>query len=113
VKYVLNQPRKAGDHFFGLCEATAELLGFAIFDRLDTQLRVHPQLVERMWRRREIENYLCQPETLTAYAEWSARDCTVGPLFEQADIDRRTRAMQGSIEDLVPRVALRDRSDRW
>jgi len=113
TKYVLNQPRKARDHFFGLCEAKAELLGFALFDRLDTQLQVHPQLVERMWRRREIENYLCQPQTLIAYAESSARDATLGPLFEQAEIDRRTRAMQASIEDLVPPVALRDPTDRW
>ncbi len=113
VKYVLDQPQKARDHFFGLREAEPGLLGFALFDRLDTQLQIHPQLVERMWRRREIENYLCQPETLMAFAESSARDSTLGPLFEQAEVDRRTRAMRELIEDLVPRVALRDPTDRW
>ena len=48
-----------------------------------------------MWRRREIENYLCQPETLMAFAE-SNRE-----------------AMQESISLLVPPVALRDSNDEW
>ena len=113
VKYVLNRPAKARDHFFGLCEAKSDLAGYALFDRVDVPLREHPDLIERMWQRREIENYLCQPETLLAYAESSARENTLGPLFEQSDVDQRTTAMQQSIEDLVPRVALRERTDRW
>ena len=113
VRYVLNQPTKARDHFVGLREAKPDLAGFALFDRLDAKLQANPYLVERMWKRREIENYLCQPETLLAWAESTARDPGAGPLFEQAEIDRRVKAMQESITDLVPPVALRDRADRW
>ncbi|HLG13009.1 MAG TPA: AAA family ATPase [Blastocatellia bacterium] len=78
----------------------------ALFDRLISELQPPPGLRERMWSRREFENYLCQPETLEAYAE--AIDDR-GPLFGQA-----TRAiMTECIEDLVPRAALRDRNHRW
>ncbi len=48
-----------------------------------------PQLVERQWARREIENYLCQPETLIAFAESTAGLDVDGPLFELAERDRR------------------------
>ena len=60
VKYVeTNLPQKARDHFFGLQEAKRDLVGIAIFDRLDTELQSVNGLTEMMWRRREIENYFC------------------------------------------------------
>jgi ABC-type taurine transport system ATPase subunit len=113
VKYVANQPGKAREHFFGLKESRDSLRGFALFDRLGMELRQAPGLVSRMWSRREIENYLCQPDTLIAYAEASARESTEGPLFESAEIDRRVGLMRACIEDLVPPVALRDLEDPW
>jgi hypothetical protein len=108
---VLNQPQKARDHFRGLQEAKKDLVGFALFDRLDQTLQDRPELREYKWKRREIENYLCQPETLLAYAESSARG--IGPLFEPAERDRRVAAIKECVEDLVPRAAQRDPSDRW
>jgi hypothetical protein len=113
VKYVLNQPSKAREHFFGLREARENLVGYALFDRVDTPLQEHDDLIERMWTRREIENYLCQPETLVAYAEATARDETLGPLFEEADVAARRTAMEAAISDLVPPIALRDRTHEW
>lgn len=113
LKYVLNQPSKARDHFFGLREAKSDLGGFALFDRLDAQLQSGSALTEVMWSRREIENYLCQPATLLAWSDATAREPGVGPLFEEAEAQRRVAAMQESIADLVPPVALRDLSDRW
>lgn len=114
VHYVLNQPQKARDHFHGLREAKSDLVGIAIFDRLDKAFpTVHAQLREYMWTRREIENYICSPETLLAYAENSAREETIGPLFESGEHQTRTQAMQECIEDFVPRAALRDAGDRW
>ena len=69
VKYVeTNLPQKAREHFFGLQEAKDDLVGIAIFDRLDRDLQSHPALKELMWRRREIENYFCTEEVLVAYA---------------------------------------------
>ena len=66
-----------------------------------------------MWQRREIENYLCYPEVLLAYAEGvDARDVP-GPLFAFAEREKRRQIMESCIKDLVPPVALRDRQDRW
>ena len=64
-----NLPQKARDHFFGLQEAKKDLVGVALFDRLDKNLQEGTPLLEMMWRRREIENYLCLPEVLLAYAK--------------------------------------------
>jgi len=69
VRYVANQPRKAQEHFYALREAKPDLIGIAIYDRLNADLPDDPTLVQMMWRRRELENYLCQRETLLAFAE--------------------------------------------
>lgn len=113
VHYVLNQPAKARDHFYGLREAKPDLVGFAQFDHLDTPLQQREELIERMWARREIENYLCQPETLMRFAEDSVASELEGPLFQSAERERRRRAMEDSIADRVPPAALRDPNDRF
>lgn len=111
VHYVTNLPNKAREHFFGLKEAKGELVGFALFDRIDQPLQKHPALKEYMWNRREIENYLSLPAVLLKYAESAAEDA--GPLFEPAERKKRRDSMQECIDDLVPRAALRDLNDRW
>lgn len=73
VHYVGNQPRKAQEHFYALREAKKDLVGIAIYDRLDTNLPDDPTLVQRMWKRRELENYLCHRETLLRFAEAQGR----------------------------------------
>jgi ABC-type taurine transport system ATPase subunit len=113
VNYVSNHPPRARDHFFGLREAKPDLVGVAIYDRLDRDLQNPPGLQEMMWRRREIENYLCYPEVLLAYATVSAQADHPGPLFAAAEVEKRRAVMQACIEDLTPPVALRDRNDRW
>lgn len=113
VHYTYNQPQRARDHFYGLREAKPDLVGFLLCDRLERELQPTPELIERMWRRKEIENYLCQPETLLAYATSSAEQAAAGPLFEASEAERRRRVMQECIEDFALRVALRDRSDPW
>jgi len=111
VHYVFNQPNKARDHFYGIREAKNDLVGFTLVDRIDSPLQDRPELVEKMWSRREIENYLCQPETLIEYALDSASE--VGELFQPTERERRRNAMEASINDLVPPVALRNRDDPW
>ncbi len=76
--YVENQPSKVYDHFYGLLEAKPDLVGYALFDRLPRPLpeETKPNLVQYVWTKREIENYLCQRETLLAWAEKEH-----GPLF--------------------------------
>lgn len=67
-------------------EAKDDLVGIAIYDRLDKSLPHEPNLVQMMWRRRELENYLCQKETLLAYAEAQGRKQLelYGPVWRKA-----------------------------
>lgn len=112
VSYIANQPSKARYHFRGLREAIPDLVGFVLCDRLDRPLQPSAELFEYMWQRREIENYLCQPETLLAFAETHDRDAH-GPLFTRPETARQRQAMQDSLQDHVPPAALRNRSDKW
>jgi hypothetical protein len=63
VHYIQNQPQRAREHFYGLREAKPDLVGFMLCDHLDRPLQPTAELREQMWQRREIENYLCQPDT--------------------------------------------------
>lgn len=81
VHYVGNQPQKARDHFYGLREAKTDLVGFCLFDRMDYQLQDRPELREYMWKRREIENYLCRKDVLIRWAEVEEEHRSMGPLF--------------------------------
>ena len=96
VHYVGNLPSKARDHFRGLREALPELVGYALFDRLGQSLTEGEPLEERMWRRREIENYLCAREILRAWAERAGSEQSGGPLFAAP----WGRAMDESIQEI-------------
>ena len=113
VDYIENQPQKARKHFQGLREAKPDLVGYVLCDRLRRPMEPSEPLDEYMWQRREIENYLCQPDTLLAYATSSARGLVAGELFAPPEVERRRAAMQTSVEEFVPRAALRDASDSW
>jgi hypothetical protein len=114
VHYVENQRPKARDHFYGLHESKPDLVGLLITDRLEREPREgDPRLSEWMWPRREIENYLCQPDTLLSFAEAGGVEYSAGPLFAQAEAERFRTLMEECIRDLVPPVALRDPRDSW
>lgn len=93
VHYVGNQPRKAREHFYGLREAKPDLIGIAIYDRLEQRLPEDPYLKQWMWSRRELENYLCQRETLLAYAEKEGRQ-QGGELFASPWREAMSRAIE-------------------
>ena len=76
VNYVGNQPMQARNHFWGLREACPDLIGYALFDRLNLPDRGSQTLAEHSWRKMEIENYFCAPEVLT---RWSQAE---SPLFQ-------------------------------
>lgn len=110
VKYVeTNLPQKARDHFFGLQEAKPDLVGIAIFDRLDRDLQSHPDLQEMMWRRREIENYFCTEQVLIAYAAHDLPE----DLFGLAERDQRKRAMREAIDEVAGALKTFDKPDPW
>jgi len=110
VHYVAtNQPQRARDHFFGLREAKADLLGVAIFDRLDKQLHRDSPLTELMWRRREIQCYFCLESVLMAYARYDVPD----DLFGVSERDRRVEAMRQAIEEVSAALRTLGKPDPW
>jgi len=113
VRYIENQPSRARDHFYGLLEATRDLVGFLLNDRMERPPQSAAALTEAMWERREIENYLCQPETLLAWAEASGEETSPGPLFTPGQATARREIMDDCIHELVPPLALRNPDDVW
>lgn len=109
IKYVENKPNVARDHFFGLLEAKKDLVGIALFDRIDTPLQKNPSLLEEKWEKRELENYLCIEEVLLDYAkEGNAVD-----LFEAAEAGIRVETMKECIEELVSARRVQRKPSPW
>ena len=104
-----NLPQRARDHFFGLREAKDNLLGIAIFDRLDKELASGSPLVELMWEKREIENYLCRPDVLEAYATSGVSD----DLFGHAEQRLRLEAMRASIDEVTIALETLGKPNPW
>ncbi len=109
VHYVGNQPQRARDHFYALIEAKPDLCGIAIFDRLDKELKINGPLVETMWRKKELENYLCMEEVLLSYA----RHELPSDLFGQAEAQRREKLMKDSILEVVEALKTLGKKDPW
>lgn len=99
VHYVGNQLSEAQSHFYGLREALPDLRGVVLLDR-DAGEPPPGHLECLIWRRREIENYLCSRATLRAYAIGSALEEFPGPLFESAEPSARLAAMDEAIEEI-------------
>jgi len=109
VKYVeSNVPSHARNHFRGLMEAKPDLVGVALFDRLEKGLQPTDSLNEIMWSRREIENYFCTEEILLTYARGKLTD----DMFANAEAVRRESLMRESIE-LVTQLLLLDNKTPW
>ncbi len=114
--FVLNQPVKALNHFHGLRVAVPHLKGVAIFDRLEKTLPDEHSLPMLMWRRKEIENYLCFPETLEAFARFDEIREVLGPLFSKPSPDegeRRVQVMKKCIEEFEAAFLTIDKPSPW
>ena len=113
VHYVSNQPPEVKKHFFGLKEAFSHLKGIAIFDRLDQRPSDDLGAEAHMWTKREIENYLCYPEVLEAYASASGLDSLPGPLFEAAHAESRRKVMRQTIAEMTNAMETLGRGSPW
>lgn len=110
VHYIgANQPQKARDHFYGLREAKQDLVGVAIFDRLDKELPKDAPLRELMWRRREIENYIFTRQSLLAYARGAGAD----DLFGDDEAESRVQSMEQIINEMVNAFRVLNKPDPW
>jgi len=107
VHYVEDRPQKARKHFFGVSEAKPDFVGIVITDNLVTASVGNERLQELQWDRREIENYLCYPEVLEAYAQDLAEESpTDGPLF--ATIASQASARESGRGSAGHRLGVRD-----
>jgi ABC-type taurine transport system ATPase subunit len=110
VNYVAtNLPQRARNHFYGLREAKKDLIGIALFDRLETDLQTRTELIEVMWQKREIENYLCTKEVLVAFATRGIPD----DLFAERDRLVRGKLMEESIEEVNQALETLNRPNGW
>lgn len=96
-----NLPQRARDHFYALREAKPDLVGIAIFDRLERELQQDGHLREIMWSRREIENYFCSESVLVEFAGSGLSD----DLIDTMTRDTRTQAMRDAIESVSSALA--------
>jgi energy-coupling factor transporter ATP-binding protein EcfA2 len=105
--FISNQPSKAREHFYALREAKPDLVGFALFDRLTVKLNDEPSFVQRMLKRREIENYLLDIDTLRHWAKdegvrlegelfKNSWETLMSELIDQVDEARKTLGMTDS-----------------
>lgn len=107
-KAVYDQPRKAQEHFHALREAYGELRAVALFDRLPG-LPQDDHIAFLMWQRREIENYLCSPATLEAFARDTELPDSLGPIFR----DNAVRSMRKIIARMESALADLGRPSPW
>ena len=113
VKYVENNASAVRNHYYGLREAVPALRGVVLFDRLEPEPRDMAPVECLMWKRREIENYLCSRATLEAYATASATEAVAGPLFTRAEADKRVNAMRQAIEQVESALWTLGKSSPW
>ena len=104
-----NLPQRAREHFFGLREAKVDLVGIAIFDRLDKELQDGTPLVELQWQKREIENYLCSKDVLEGYAASGVSD----DLFGHAERQQRVDAMKAAIKEVSAALKTLGKPEPW
>jgi len=113
VKYVGNDIQRARSHFFGLKEAKPDLVGMVLLDHQDRfDPRTEGGLVEVLWQRREIENYLCHREVLLEYAAATAR-LGMGELFDRTEGDRRRAVMAECIEEIEKALHKLGKDSPW
>ena len=99
VHYVGNDPGQVKKHFWGLREAKPDLVGVALFDRLERPLD-DLGVKGLIWDKREIENYLCMEDVLLVYARGEEED----DLFSRAEVEPRLLAMREVIDEISQAV---------
>ena len=110
--YIGNDIVAARRHFYGLKEAVPHLKGLVVLDHHDRDPG-QGELQELIWARREIENYLCTPATLEAFAKQTAERSALGPLFMSSEVDRRSGAMRESIRQIEGAMASLEKGTPW
>ena len=111
IHAVENRPASVRSHFHALKEALPALRGIALFDRIPRPDIVTVECL--IWNRREIENYLCSQATLETFATAAAAQSTPGPLFSQAEAERRLSVMRTSISEVKSALTTLGKGSPW
>ena len=107
--YIGNSAQKAREHFYGLKEAVPTLQGYLLLDSTDNYTpHENNDLLEHVWEKNEIENYLCNENALIAYAENEARNI-IGELSAHLGRD----AMLKAINDVEKALAKLGKPSPW
>ena len=109
VHSVGNQPGDVRRHFWGLKYAKSDLVGIAIFDRLEKPLPDDMGAEGFQWKKKELENYLCMEEVLLAYAKHDLPD----DLFGNAEAGKRVNAMKESIAEVGSALKTLKKFNPW
>jgi energy-coupling factor transporter ATP-binding protein EcfA2 len=112
VHYVGNNAQAARNHFHALKQAEADLRGLAIFDNLERQPESTPPLSIRMWKKREIENYICTKDILLRFA-YDETGKEEDNLILRAEGERRVQAMISSINAIEAAAITMDVDSPW
>ena len=98
VKYLGNdRPNEASKSFHALREAKDDLVGVLLMDRLKHgNMKDEGRLKKIMWRKREIENYLCNRKAIISFVVEGIRD----DIFGRVEKDKKIKIMEGEIENL-------------
>ncbi|MCY4314229.1 MAG: AAA family ATPase, partial [Gammaproteobacteria bacterium] len=113
VRYVRNEPNTAAKHFFALREAVRDLKGIALFDRMEASQNP-PDLNFLFWKKREIENYLCFPETLENFIEQSLNEEYLdAPLLRHGALKTHSEAMSQSISRVTEAIETMGKESAW
>ena len=112
VHFVANQPSAVRRHFHGLKEALPALCAIVVFDRLEAEPPDLAPVDCQIWKRREIENYLCTPATLETYATNAKELESWGPLFTEAT-EKRLQVMRETIKEIEAALSTLGRGSPW
>jgi AAA15 family ATPase/GTPase len=104
-----NDPADARKHFSGLTDAKSDLIGIAIYDRIDNPLNVLKGLSETAWEKNEIENYFFNQNVFKSWAKGKVLQDLFGP----AESQQREEAMLQALDDVLPGAAKRDKKDYY
>ncbi len=113
VHYVGNQPQAVNRHYHGLKEAVPKLRSVALFDRLESDAPDIAPVECLIWKRREVENYLCSRPTLENYARASTPGTLQGPLFTKIEANKRLDAMREAIKEVEAALKTLDKGSPW
>ncbi len=100
VHYVANEATAVLHHFHGLREARPDLVGFALFDRLDRGLPPSFALPVHCWRKYEIENYIANRAVLRRFAETTGQGAAMEQALDSVETAMRTFGSEAWSDDV-------------